>query len=230
MCGIYHDAARDSERRHHAVGHDRVLNGVSFRSKDRFEVVDESGDLSFLLVRPDAPLIQRKRAERLSRTASQLPLEQGGYDLPPYFGDNPYQTPAELAPHVLLAARGTRLIAMVVFEWRPLTHTYHWNESERGYQLGDPLPYQEEWAFAHVWTIPRERGRGIGVRLVRRVAALTTVAPENLGWMTPISPSGVGLLRRVTPVRFLRAYGLPIRAAPKVRGSGALGADPRVHD
>lgn len=201
----------------HALAHSRVACGVAFRTRDGFEEVGAAAGLRFFLVSPRSAPIQRQRAERLSRSAAKKPVDLGGYDLPPYFADNPYQTPAILAPHVLLAAHDRHLVAMTVFEWRALGQLYRWSATDGGYKQAEDHLAMDRWAVIHIWVIPSFRGRGLGRELVTRMADISATEPPSLGWMTPFTSGGFAILRSLSPDQFFRVDGLPRIGSPALR-------------
>jgi hypothetical protein len=193
-----------SGRRQHTVRHDEWLQGVRLRRVDRFERVGAAGTVDILLVRPSSPESIRLRAERVSRRAVREPLEEGGYDKPLYYA-NGVDSPPELRAHVLLLASAGRCVGTLVLEVRPVDGYYVWGPDRSRVDLASVLNDEPRWSVVHVWVLASMRKRGLARVLIDSAVRGVGQPADTLGWMSPYSNAGFGLMKRVTVRGFHRA-------------------------
>jgi ribosomal protein S18 acetylase RimI-like enzyme len=205
VCDFDYSPDWSPSRREHVIRHYEWEHGVRLRRLGDFEAVGEVEGLKALLVRPDAPLFQRRQAERVSRRSIREPVDEGGYDKPLYYAAPPDAVPA-LHAHAVLLASGVHAVAILVLERRHVIERYRWTERP-GFELVEELPEPVRWAIVHVWVMPALRGRGLGAGLVRLAVEGVGETPDTIGWLSPFTKDGYRLMACVTSEGFHRAWG-----------------------
>jgi hypothetical protein len=203
ICDYYYSSDWSSSRRAHVIAHDEWFRGVRLRRRQDFEDVGQIQDFQALLVRPSSSLFARHRAERVSRRSIREPIDEGGYDTPPYYAEGP-DSPTELSAHAVVLGRETHAVGIVVLERRPIIELYRWTTRPH-FELAAELPPTVRWAIVHTWLLPELRGRGVASDLVRAAVQGVNETPDTVGWLSPYTGAGWRLIERLTTAGFHRA-------------------------
>jgi hypothetical protein len=202
-CGLVYSQQRSPSRRQHTLTHYEWIHGVRLRQPSDFEDIGEIHGLRALLVRPSSSLFLRRRAERVARRAIRGPVSEERYDRPQYFAQGS-NSPDELYAHAVLLARDMHGVGIVVLERRPIIEFYRWTTRPK-YELAYELTDTSRWSIVYAWLLPDLRGCAIATGLVRLAINGFNETPDTIGWLSPYTTRGFGLIARLTLSGFHRA-------------------------
>lgn len=150
-----------------------------------------------LVVNRASAWVDRQRAQRLGRRANQeLEFDLGIYD--------PHDLDPRRDAHAILALEGGIGVGILVAECRSQAMwRVTWAEYDRREASGPEIPIEGHWSVTAVWVSLDHRRHGVGTFLVHTAAAEFGVAPSELGWYTPFSGAGEGLVRSICSESFL---------------------------
>jgi hypothetical protein len=167
-------------RKYLPVGHDRTdaldpredFNGVRVLPMKNAEFVHDEGGIQVLVVRPNSPIDQRRKATKVASVANwEVQADFGLYE--PNGADRIVHK-----KHVLLACNGNRAVGFLMFRI-----------------CGE----RERWTVFYIWVAKNHRRRGIGSMLIGVAAKLIGVPVSDLAFFGPFSESGAALLEAVAP-------------------------------
>jgi GNAT superfamily N-acetyltransferase len=172
------------------------MHGVAAKPLRSDCVVYADDAVRITLVGPDAPLVQRRRVEKIAGRANW----EMRYGFGIYGAAEKGNT--ELEIHAFVGCRNERAVALVIFERRSHVWVARWDENA---EPCDPTKVENagpKWTVGFIWVLARYRRQGIALRLLEQASRYTRVPVSDLGWYPPLSSGGKALARRICPLQF----------------------------
>jgi hypothetical protein len=196
ICGLGYVPEYPPDAARHRREHDEFIHGIAAKPLRSDSVVFGDGVLRITLVRPGAPIAQRKRVERIGRRANW----ETEYDFGVYGATEAGNL--ELDIHALVGHRNDRAIALLIFERRSRVWISHWGPDAAPCDAIRVENSGPRWTVGFVWVLAKYRRRGVALKLLEQASRHTHVPLSDLGWYTPFSDAGKALAKHLCPGQF----------------------------
>lgn len=197
VCGFGYVPEDPRDATIHRREHREFLRGVAAKPLKSDCVVSHEDALRITLVKPDGPLIQRERIEKVARRAN-LEME---YSFGIYGANEKCNT--ELEIHALIGYRKDRAVTLLIFERRAHVWVASWGEDGEPCHATKIENAKLKWTIGFIWVLPKHRRQGIALKLLEQASRYTQIPLSELGWYTPLSAAGGALARHCCPDQIL---------------------------
>lgn len=196
VCGMSFAPDYGPDMREHRRYHEEYVNGVKLQPLRNDQVLYDVDGFRVTHVPPTAPVVHRRRAERVGRRANR----ETHYDFGVYQAGS--EANADYNIQVFIGHRQERGVALLVLSRR----RHGWRATWTDYDLHRPpkkiTERREGWTVDFVWVLPKHRGQGLASRLLLVATAWAGASVTELAWQTPFEDAGARFVRRHCPLRF----------------------------
>ena len=183
----------EQEEKLHKKFHDEYLNGVKAISQKSDDVISEVDGFKVILVSPNSPSLQRKRAERI---AFRCKINTH-YDFASYHAGDSEQADY---PLVFIGVIKNRAIGFLVFRQTKKTAKVRWEEYyNRDEEKKIPLSPDKRWGVSMIWVLENKRRMGYASKLIEIASNYVSSSISEIAWFTPFSKFGYPLAKNFSP-------------------------------
>lgn len=177
----------------HKKFHDEFINGVRAIPQKSDDVISENSDFKIILVSPNSPTSQLKRAERV---AFRCKVDTQ-FDFAPYHAVDSKKTNY---PLVFIGIFKNRAIGLLVFRQTKRTAKVRWEEYyNQDKQEKIPLLPDKRWGVSMVWVLGNKRRMGFASKLVKTASSYVGSSISEIAWFTPFTEFGYPLAKSFLP-------------------------------
>jgi ribosomal protein S18 acetylase RimI-like enzyme len=176
----------------HRKYHDEFVHGVRAKTSKSDWVLEQLDDLKIILISPNSPDIQRKRAERVAFRVNR----ETHFDFVSYHAS---ETEESESPLVFIGITNERAIAFLVVRKNTRSVKTTWDLYDKKGRGTIPLLPDERWSVSMVWTLPNNRRSGLATNLINAASRYLKVPVLEMAWTTPFTEFGYPLAKKISP-------------------------------
>lgn len=196
VCGCQYVPSVVGDNKFHRKIHDEFVRGIRAKTSKSDSVLEQLGDLKIILVSPNSPDKQRKRAERIAFRVKR----ETHFDFACYHAS---ETDDNDSPLVFIGITDERAIAYLVMRKTARNVKITWDLFDTKDRRTIPLHLDERWSVSMVWTLPTNRRKGFATNLINTASRYLRVPVTEMAWATPFTEFGYSLARKISPINVI---------------------------